>query len=66
MDMERFDFVLLETKVLDCEECGWRGRGYETEKGYASLPAFFEICCPVCSHYFGEVRKEEDEPVRLT
>jgi|GEM_PF-6124807 len=56
--MRQFDFVRLEKEILECEECGWRGPGYETEKGYASLPEAIEIFCPVCHYYFGEVQKD--------
>ena len=63
--MEEFDFVSLERRIMECEECGWRGRGYETEKGYKSLPEAIEIYCPVCKHYFGEIKKN-DSPSRST
>lgn len=63
--MEEFDFVSLERRIMECEECGWRGRGYETEKGYKSLPEAIEIYCPVCKHYFGEIKKD-DSPSRST
>ena len=56
--MRGFDFESLEEQLLDCEECGWIGKGYETEKGYISLPAAIELYCPVCQHYFGEVSHE--------
>ena len=59
--MQTFDFISLETKQIECEECGWRGKGYETDKGYASLPEVIEILCPVCGHFLGEVRKERNE-----
>jgi hypothetical protein len=56
--MQTFDFMTLEQKRLECEECGWIGRGYETEKEYELLPEAIGICCPVCGHYFGEVKRK--------
>ena len=53
--MQEFDFETLENATIECEDCGWRGKGYETEKGYAALPQAIEIYCPVCRHYFGQV-----------
>jgi hypothetical protein len=53
--MQKFDFVVLEQVVLCCEECGWIGKGFETDKKFDYLPQSIEICCPVCGNYFGEV-----------
>jgi Zn finger protein HypA/HybF involved in hydrogenase expression len=58
--MQLFDFTQLEKEVLECEECGWRGCGYETEKGYKSLPETIEVYCPVCKNFLGEVKKEDE------
>jgi len=55
--MQDFDFVRLDKEMVECEECGWSGIGYETEKGYASLPDAIEIFCPVCANYLGQVRR---------
>jgi ribosomal protein L33 len=56
-----FDFISLEKIRLECEECGWMGKGYETEKGFMDLPEAIEICCPVCGNYLGEIRKATAE-----
>ena len=56
--MQTFDFISLEQRTLECEECGWRGKGYETEKDYALLPEAIGINCPVCGCYLGEVKKD--------
>jgi hypothetical protein len=56
--MQAFDFLTLEQKTLECEECGWMGKGYETEKEYDQLPESMGICCPVCKNYLGEIKKE--------
>ena len=55
-----FDFISLERKELHCEECGWSGRGYETDKGFEYLPEAIEIYCPICGNFFGEVLKKEE------
>ena len=61
--MEQFDFETLENAHLECEECGCSGKGYETEKGYNSLPGVIELFCPVCKHFFGEIKRENtDQP----
>src|SRR5215216_5188321 len=60
--MQEFDFSSLEKKAMECEECGWSGKGYETEKGYHSLPEAIEIYCPVCHYFFGEIKRNEDHP----
>lgn len=59
--MQKFDFISLETNSLECEECGWLGQGYETEKGFGLLPDAIEIHCPVCGNYFGEITKAAAE-----
>ncbi len=59
--MERnFDFVSLEREHLECEECGWSGSGYETDKGYEALPGAIDLYCPVCQNFLGEVTKGEE------
>jgi len=55
-----FDFISLERKELHCEECGWSGRGYETDKGFEYLPEAIEIYCPICGNFFGEVHQQEE------
>ena len=50
-----FDFETLNETELECEECGWTGKGYETDKEYTALPAAIELYCPVCKNYFGVV-----------
>lgn len=55
--MQTFDFSTLEKVDLECEDCGWLGNGYETEKSFASLPNAIDIVCPVCGFYLGEVKK---------
>jgi Zn finger protein HypA/HybF involved in hydrogenase expression len=55
-----FDFISLERKELNCEECGRSGKGYETEKGFEYLPRAIEIYCPICGNFFGEVLQEEE------
>jgi predicted RNA-binding Zn-ribbon protein involved in translation (DUF1610 family) len=59
-DYPHFDFISLEKKELDCEECGWSGRGYETDKGFEYLPEAIEIYCPICGNFFGEVPRQEE------
>jgi hypothetical protein len=66
VNMQVFDFTTLEQKILECEECGWRGKGYETEKEYNLLPKVIGICCPVCGCYFGEVKRETVRKGRQT
>ena len=57
--MERnFDFVSLERQPLDCEECGWSGEGYETDKEFEALPGAIELLCPVCRNFLGAVPRE--------
>jgi len=53
-----FDFASLEQQPLECEECGWRGQGFETEKGFEALPVAIEVYCPVCGNFLGEVPRD--------
>ncbi|MGZ3837656.1 MAG: hypothetical protein ACXVBR_16435 [Flavisolibacter sp.] len=56
--MKTFDFLMLEDAELECGECGWMGKGYETEKNFSSLPEAIDVCCPVCGCFLGEIKKE--------
>ena len=55
-----FNFETLEQTEIECEECGWVGKGYETQKIYIGLPADIELYCPVCGNYLGLVVKQAD------
>lgn len=55
---QTFDLETLAERRVECEECGWVGLGYETEKKYENLPQAIEIYCPVCRNYLGIVKQK--------